>query len=163
MFTKALLPAMLLAATTLVHAQQPAGTPIPAAQQAPALSPEQQAALAKQNQAILQIAQRTAQMIDQNQADQVWDGASDIAKKAAPKDVFVKQIANDRQALGALTARTAQGITRRQSAGGPVPAGQYVSVSFATRFAKFKQPIRELVTFHLDADHVWRLAGYTVH
>jgi len=35
-------------------------------------------------------------------------------------------------------------------------------VAFATRFANEKAVVRELVSFHLDNDHVWRVSGYTL-
>ena len=43
-----------------------------------------------------------------------------------------------------------------------VPEGLYINVSFPTRFAKAPQPVRELVSFRLDEDKTWRLAGYSL-
>jgi hypothetical protein len=39
----------------------------------------------------------------------------------------------------------------------------YANIAFASRFPNAKQVIRELVSFHLDDDHVWRVSGYTLH
>jgi hypothetical protein len=35
-------------------------------------------------------------------------------------------------------------------------------VSYATQFAKARQPVREWVSYYLDSDRTWRIAGYTV-
>jgi hypothetical protein len=43
-----------------------------------------------------------------------------------------------------------------------VPAGLYININYATRFAKTQKPVRELISFHLDSDKVWRVAGYTL-
>lgn len=54
-------------------------------------------------------------------------------------------------------------ITRVQyPAGASVPEGIYLNVSFPTRFANNAQPVRELVSFRLDEDKVWRASGYSV-
>ncbi|REN18855.1 DUF4019 domain-containing protein, partial [Mycobacterium tuberculosis] len=42
-------------------------------------------------------------------------------------------------------------------------AGQYVSVEYETRFANRPDTtLRELVSFHLDTDRVWRFSGYVL-
>ncbi|HEX7130166.1 MAG TPA: DUF4019 domain-containing protein [Rhodanobacteraceae bacterium] len=43
-----------------------------------------------------------------------------------------------------------------------LPAGDYINVVFASRFANEKAPIRELVSYHYDTDKVWRVSGYTL-
>ena len=43
-----------------------------------------------------------------------------------------------------------------------MPAGNYINVVFATRFANAAEPVRELVSFHLDEDKTWRVSGYSV-
>lgn len=54
-------------------------------------------------------------------------------------------------------------VTRvKYGPGAQVPEGLYVNVSFPTRFAKAQQPVRELVSFRLDEDKTWRLAGYSL-
>ncbi|MGH8087118.1 MAG: DUF4019 domain-containing protein, partial [Stenotrophomonas sp.] len=64
---------------------------------------------------------------------------------------------------GALTSRGQPVVTRvKYGPGATVPEGLYINVSFPTRFANSAQPVRELVSFRLDEDRVWRLAGYSV-
>jgi hypothetical protein len=62
-----------------------------------------------------------------------------------------------------LAGRGQPTITRvKYRAGGAVPEGVYINVSFPTRFANSAQPVRELVSFRFDEDQVWRLAGYSL-
>lgn len=165
--TAVLLVSLSLVAA-LAQAQQPAAAPAaprPAAapSAAPALTPAQQAQLAKQNAEMGQAALKAAQLVDANQAGQLWDGASVVAKKAVARDAFVKQVGSERARLGALAGRGAGTVTRvKYGPGAQVPEGLYVNVSFPTRFANAPQPVRELVSFRLDEDKVWRLSGYSL-
>jgi len=159
MFKKTLLAALLLTASVGAFAQSPAPAK---AQSAPALTPQQKAQLEKQNAQMAQASLQIAQMVDQGQTGTVWDQASSVAKQANKRADFVRQISDDRAQLGALGTRKLTAITRTQSQGGTLPAGLYINVSYATSFAKAKQPVRELISFHLDSDQTWRVAGYTL-
>lgn len=161
MFARLLLCALLIGAFGVANAQEKPAT----AQQKTAaqqLTPEQQAAIQKQNQVLVKYAESIVAMIDNGQAGQVWDQASDVAKKSVSRDQFVKATEADRAKLGKMTSRKVEGVTRAMSNGKEkLPAGLYVNVNFATQFGQAK-PIRELVSFHLDSDKKWRLSGYTV-
>ncbi|MEE7567700.1 DUF4019 domain-containing protein, partial [Xanthomonas sp. Kuri4-3] len=88
---------------------------------------------------------------------------SAVARKAVTRDAFVKQIAAERGRLGPLVGRGQGSVTRvKYGPGAQVPEGLYVNVSFPTRFANTPQPVRELVSFRLDEDKVWRLSGYSL-
>lgn len=146
-------------------AAAPAATPAAsaAARPAPMLSAAQQAQVAKQDAEMTAAAQRVAQMVDGNQAANVWDGASAVARRAVTRDQFASNINADRTRLGALVSRGKPSITRVQyPAGAAVPEGIYLNVSFPTRFANNAQPVRELVSFRLDEDKVWRASGYSL-
>ncbi len=167
---------LVLAAAPLPALAQQTATPRPAApapaaprpaQAAqpgqPALTPAQQAELAKQNAEMIQAAQKVLQMVDAGQLPQLWDGASVVAKRAVTRENFASQISAQRKRLGAVAGRGQAAVTRvRYNAGASVPEGLYVNVSFPTRFANAPQPVRELVSFRLDEDKVWRLAGYSL-
>ncbi len=167
-----LIPVVLMMSLGLaagaVMAQQPAAAPVnvpvaAAAQAAPALTPAQQAQMARQDEEITQAALQVARLVDSQQAAQVWDGASAVARKAVTREVFANTVNADRGRLGALVSRGKPSITRVQyPAGASVPEGIYVNVSFPTRFANNAQPVRELVSFRLDEDKVWRASGYSV-
>jgi hypothetical protein len=147
--------------------QQPAARPQAArpvaAAPAPKLTPEQQAAVAKQDAEISSAALRIAQMVDQGKTGEVYDMASATAKKVVTRQDFINGITADRAKVGAPTGRSKPVVTRTRSEGtAQIPAGLYLNVSFPTKFAKLAQPVRELVSFRLDEDKVWRLTGYSL-
>lgn len=147
-------------------AQQPAPQAQPAPAQAPAqqqITPEQREQLARQDAEITRAAQQVLQLIDSNRAGEVWDMASERVKRLIPRDAFVQEINRDRNRLGAPGERGAAVVTRSQfEAGGQVPEGLYLNVAFPTRFASSAEPVRELVSFRLDEDRVWRVSGYSL-
>lgn len=166
--SRLVLTAAMLAFTTSASAQQaaqpasaPAPQPQPVKQQQ--LTPEQQAQVTRQNAEMGKAAAQVIQLVDQNKLAEVWDGASAVAKSVVGKSNFVSQITADRQKLGAPTERKQVGVTRAAyAAGGQVPAGNYINVVYATKFANAPEPVRELVSFHLDNDKTWRVSGYSL-
>ncbi len=172
---KLFLVASLLACSGVVVAQQPqpqqqparpaatAARPAAVQQQAPALTPQQRAALAKQDVDTTQAAQQVLSLVDANRIAEVWEGASPTMKRLVTKDDFIKQVTIDRNRLGAPASRGKAVVSRSQfAAGGQVPAGLYINVNFPTKFAKAPQPVRELVSFRLDEDKTWRVSGYSL-
>jgi hypothetical protein len=162
MIARLLVCALLLGFAGIAGAQdKPAQTQQkPAAQQ---LTPEQRAAIQKQNQVLVKYAESIVAMIDNGQSGQVWDQASDVAKKTVSRDQFTKATEADRAKVGKMTSRKVEGVTRALSNGKEkLPEGLYVNVNFATKFSKEAKPVRELVSFHLDSDKKWRLSGYTL-
>jgi hypothetical protein len=160
MRAKLILSAVLLAAAPLAFAQS-AATQAPAGAQPTAA---QQAAQAQLNQKMANAAAQVAQLVDAGKMGEVWDGASPIAKKAATRDIFIKQISTDRATLGPLTSRTVHDVSYSKSdgKGKDLPVGIYANVAFASKFANAKAPVRELVSFHLESDKTWRVTGYTL-
>ncbi|OUL99424.1 DUF4019 domain-containing protein [Variovorax sp. JS1663] len=104
------------------------------------------------------------QMIDQNKTGELWDGATAAARKRVARVDFVNQVAKARAPLGAAQQRTWVAINRQVVGDGdPDLAGQYVSIEYETRFAnKANATVRELVTFQLGEDRVWRFSGYVL-
>lgn len=154
--------ASMVAVAGSASAQQ-AATPAaaPAAQQQ--LTAEQQAQLARQDAEMSGAAAQVIQLVDQGKAAEIWQGASPVAKAVVTQQDFVTQLSADRKQLGAPTERKQVAVTRAAyAAGGAVPAGNYINVVFATRFANVAEPVRELVSFHLDDDKTWRVSGYSV-
>lgn len=158
-----------LAFSASVSAQQssqprPAAQPAPAAgQQAEQLTPEQRAALERQNVQMAQAAQQVMQLVDANRTGEIWDGASAAMKRLVTRDEFVKQITIDRNRLGAVSTRANPTVSRSMfKAGAQVPEGLYINIATATKFANQPQPVRELVSFRLDEDRQWRVSGYSL-
>ena len=144
--------AAALSLPMLASAQQPAAQPQQAAPQAADIDPT----------SLVRSALQVAQAVDQNQLAQLYDGSSATAKRAVTRDAFVSSVGAARQPLGAPTSRVWWSVTRQViPAGGEAPAGNYMSVRFATQFAGGRTAA-ELVSFRLDEDGTWRLAGYVV-
>ena len=145
-------------------AQQPAAGPSPAA--APAmeqLTPEQREALARQDAEMAEAALRVMQLVDGNRIGEIWDGASPAMKQTVTRDEFVRQVTIDRNRLGEVASRASPQVSRSLfRPGQPVPEGLYINVRSATTFANQAQPVRELVSFRLDEDRVWRVSGYSL-
>lgn len=156
----------MLALTGPLAAQQaakPATAPAASAAQQQSLTPEQQAQLARQDAEISKAAAGVAQLVDTGKVAEVWDGASTVAKAVVTRDDFARQISGDRQKLGAPGERKQLAVTRAAyAAGGEVPAGNYINVVYATKFANAAEPVRELISFRLDDDKVWRVSGYSL-
>lgn len=157
--------ALLLAATPVAFAQQPARTPATTAAQ-PAqqkLTPEQQQAIMRFRQIMATNAESIAKLIDEGKAGDVYDQASNVAKQSISRDDFVSGVTKQRDNVGKLESRKLAAVTHSVSKGdNKLPAGDYINVAFATQFRSEKAPIRELVSYHYDGDKVWRVSGYTL-
>lgn len=159
---RVILCALLVGAAGIASAQdKPAQPQRPAAaQQQP--TAEQRAAMQKQNQVLVQYANQIVAMVDNGQAGDVWDQASNVAKQSVSRDAFIKATQDTRSRLGAVKSRRVQAVTRAISKGGKLPQGNYVTVNYATQFAGKDKPVLEKVSFHLDSDKKWRVSGYVV-
>lgn len=106
---------------------------------------------------------QVALLVDEGRSAEVWDGASRVARETVAREAFKRQVDEDRTRLGALQARQQVAVNRATyAAGGQVPEGTYISVVFASRFEHVSEPVRELVSFRLDEDRSWRVAGYSL-
>lgn len=159
MFARLILCALLLGAASA----QAQTTQTPQQTAAKALTPEQRAAIRKQNQELVGYANQILKMIDNDQAGQVWDDMSEVGKKAATRDEFSEKVKQERGKLGNATSRRIIALYGSQSEGRKqLPAGIYRNVRYLTRFADSTSPKIELVSFHLDSDKKWRLTGYAI-
>lgn len=153
------LPALLSALLIAI----PAGTVC--AQQAPA---PRVAATAPQVRGIdpnglLNAALQIARMVDEGKAGDAWQGASAAAKSRYTGRQFAESLATQRKVLGAVTSRKWTSVERLVTAGNAtLTAGTYANVVLETGFAGNKVG-RELVSFRLDEDGVWRLSGYSLN
>ncbi|MDO5505110.1 MAG: DUF4019 domain-containing protein [Pseudoxanthomonas suwonensis] len=151
---------ILMAAAMTLPAVAGAQQPAP---QAPA-APQQAAPSAADVDptSLVRAALQVIQVVDRNQLGQLYDDASATAKRAVTREAFMNNVAAARQPLGAPASRVWWSVTRQVvPAGGQAPAGNYMSVRFATQFSGGRT-MAELVSFRLDEDGTWRLAGYVV-
>lgn len=136
----------------------PATAPMPAAPTA-----AQQARKERQDAEMTRAAQQVVRLLDGGDAAQVWEGASVVAHRAASRTLFIETVQAERARLGPALSRGQPSITRVwYPAGAQVPEGLYINVGFPARFSNSAQPVRELVSFRLDEDQVWRVSGYSI-
>lgn len=102
--------------------------------------------------------------VDRYEMADIWDKSSPIMKASIPKDRFIANTAQNRAVLGAVSGRDWSAIMRVVIAekNGPLPPGRYMSVRFNTAGQK-GATMEEVVSFHLDTDGLWKLAGYTIN
>lgn len=154
---------MLCLAPTAAAWQAPAARVAPVTAGEPTLSREERARRTAQDAEIVAAARQVLSLVDDGRIDDIWEGASPAMKRAVPKGEFVRQLALDRRAVGGVVSRAEPVVGReRYAAGGRVPQGAYLNVAFPTRFARTDGAIRELVSFRLDEDRVWRVSGVSV-
>ncbi|VWX58706.1 conserved hypothetical protein [Burkholderiales bacterium 8X] len=113
---------------------------------------------------MVKAALQAIQMIDQNKIGTLWAGATPAARKRVTEADFKAQVGKARTPLGAPVKRSWIGVGRQTVADADAElAGDYVSVEFESSFgSKPEAKVRELVTFHLDADRAWRFSGYVI-
>lgn len=111
----------------------------------------------------LDAAQQIVSAIDRYEMATVWDVSSPIMKASIARDVFIANTAQRRALLGSIRSRDWTAVMRVPiaQADGPLPAGQYVSVRFVT-VGQSGTAAEEVISFSLDGDGQWKLAGYTI-
>ena len=135
---------------------------IQAAQKAPTQN-ERDAKVAsdKQTQAMTAAALQVLNLIDQGKSSEIWEGLSPAIKPLVSRDSFTQHIRSNQSNFGAASKRASLSAYRSDADGqSNAPKGTYYSVVFLTNFAKGQG--RELVSFRLDNDQTWRVAGYSL-
>jgi len=111
----------------------------------------------------LGAAQRVVAAVDRYEMGMIWDVSSPIMKASIARDLFISSTAQQRAMLGSITARDWTAIMRViiSQKSGPLPPGRYMSVRFRTTGQNGKS-LEEVVSFHLDTDGQWKMAGYSI-
>ena len=113
---------------------------------------------------LLTAAERVVGLVDQGLASELWPHVSVAVKEmnSVNEEDFSHSIYNVRRPLGVVMGRYWVNISQTvQPENAGMPHGRYVTVSFVTNFAG-KSGMSERVTFLLDEDGIWRIAGYTL-
>lgn len=134
------------------------------AQPQPSLLPAQQASTQSADPSTMLAAGiKVLQLIDQGLASELLPHISPIVKSKIPIEDFTKGIYSLRRPLGNVLQRQWFNISQHESLveGSNIPAGLYVDVTFLTSF-EGRSAVEEHVTFVLDSDNVWRIAGYVI-
>jgi hypothetical protein len=155
---RALLAPALLACAFAAQAQ----TPPPAA-----ASPAKPAASAADNgvrsnpqfeQAGKNAAQGWLMLLDRKDWGTAWDASSGVFRQNVPLGTWMDNIPKLRDPLGALVERSpGEPIYTNRLPGRP--DGDYVTISFRTKFAN-KPQVVEMVTTVRESDGRWRVTGY---
>ena len=97
-------------------------------------------------------------LLDRQDWGTAWDTSSAMFRKNVPLGSWMDAVPKVRQPYGALVEREAVEAIYKTSLPGQ-PAGQYVTVLFASKYAN--QVVQEIVTTVREQDGRWRVTGYT--
>ncbi len=117
--------------------------------------------------AMQRAADRYLTLLDRGQYEEVWHAGADIFQNAVTQPDWLQRMAAVHDPLGKAQARALRNAVSKVDPANS-PPGEYVMVTFDTRFAS-GQAVETLVLYN-QAAHVggdqqaaqWRLAGYFV-
>ncbi len=135
-----------------------AGTPVPAptAPAEPAASGDEQS----QKEAAGQVAALGwLLLLDRRDWGTAWESTSPVFRAQVPIATWMDAIPKVREPLGPLAERQPIEVGYKTALPGR-PAGDYVTVVFASRFGN-KPDTEEIVTTLREADGRWRVIGYS--
>jgi hypothetical protein len=111
---------------------------------------------------LLADATRVLQQVDSERYAEVWQGVAPFIQAKVSQEQFVNSVRQSRQAVGTVSKRGWAAVTRiRYMSVTHVPDGLYANVDFSTTLAS-GQTVFEKVSFQLQSDGQWRLAGYSL-
>jgi hypothetical protein len=94
---------------------------------------------------------------DRGAYGETWDAAAAASRQAVPREKWVSTMQQVRQPLGQVKSRAFKSAEYSTAVPG-APAGEYMTVQYATVFAT-RGPSVETVTLRLEGG-TWRVAGY---
>jgi len=97
-------------------------------------------------------------LVDTEEYARSWEVASDKLKKMLSQEAWNEKIAEIRSFLGPIVERVHHDISYTDSAS-DVPAGEYVVMTFISRF-EFRERVIETITLMLDGNDQWQVVGY---
>ncbi|MDT8443000.1 MAG: DUF4019 domain-containing protein [Desulfuromonadales bacterium] len=97
-------------------------------------------------------------LVDTEEYAKSWEVTSENLKAILTQKAWNEQIAKIRSFLGPIVERIHHDISYTDSAIG-VPAGEYVVMTFISRF-EFRERVIETITLMLDSNDQWQVAGY---
>jgi ABC-type molybdate transport system substrate-binding protein len=101
------------------------------------------------------------ELIDAGQYAQSWETCAAYLKKEVPKEEWVKKLSAVRSVAGKLLERKQNDYTYTKNTDEGIPNGEYMVYHFDSKFEN-KDHLTETVTVMLEADNVWRIAGYFI-
>ena len=98
-------------------------------------------------------------LLDRRDWGTAWERSSAIFRKNVPLGTWMDNVPKVREPLGPFRDRVVVSTVHKTTLPGH-PDGDYVTVSFASKFDK-KADVRELVLVVREADGRWRVTGYS--
>jgi len=98
-------------------------------------------------------------LLDRKDWGTAWENAGQVFRTQVPIAAWMDAIPKVREPLGPLAGRDPVETAYKTALPGR-PAGDYVTVVFASRFAN-KPDLQEIVTTARDTDGRWRVLGYS--
>ena len=159
-------PAVIFSATAQAQLKAPRDTKPPAPARATAAEPQAAASApaadikrdAEKETAGTLAAAGWLTLLDRRDWGRAWETAAGMFRTTVPLATWMDGIPKVREPFGPLIERgSADSIYKTSLAGRP--DGDYVSVSFTSKFDK--QQVQEIVTTVREADGKWRITGYS--
>ena len=100
-------------------------------------------------------------LIDARQYAESWDLASDYFKRSVSKSEWAAQVAQARGSLGGVVTRNLKKSEPQKNPPG-APAGDYLLLTFETKFADSDPARTETLALIKGADDRWRAVGYFI-
>ena len=138
-------------------AAPPVAVPAPAATPAPE-APAADETTQKENAGRL-AALGWLMLLDRRDWGTAWENSSQVFRTQVPIAAWMDAIPKVREPLGPLAGRDPVETAYKTALPGR-PAGDYVTVVFASNFAN-KPGLQEIVTTARDTDGRWRVLGYS--
>ena len=106
----------------------------------------------------LQAAAEFLFLVDTEEYAKSWEVASAALHNILSQERWLKEIEEIREFLGPVIKRAQGNVTYTDSASG-VPPGEYVVMTFVSKF-EFKDRVVETLTLMLNDKNEWEVAGY---
>lgn len=97
-------------------------------------------------------------LVDTEEYSRSWEVSSQILQKMLSEQAWNEQIAKIRNFLGPVVERIQHDISYTDTAT-DVPAGEYVILTFISKF-ELREQVIETITLILGEDSQWRVVGY---
>lgn len=97
-------------------------------------------------------------LVDTEEYAKSWESTAEILKKMLPQTSWNERIAGIRSFLGPVVERIQHDIAYTSTADN-VPAGEYVILTFISRF-ELRERVIETITLMLSKDNRWQVVGY---
>jgi hypothetical protein len=101
------------------------------------------------------------ELVDAGQYEQSWETCAAYLKNEVPQQEWVKRLSAVRSVAGKLLDRKQLDFTYTKNNDEGIPNGEYMVYHFDSKFQN-KDHLTETVTVMLEADNIWRIAGYFI-